>query len=266
MNRSTIAFILAIAISVVAAGCGGKNTSPDDKPAVKDPEKPSATPATSPTRPPAPVEGGEAVEKEQKLSFSTYDTNFPDGWQFIDPDDKSDSTKYDVKTGVLRMVVPTNKDFYGDNMSAPRYVKALKGNFQIDTKVRATPSENYQGAGLLIFNDKFNYVRLERAFGGTGGGGSGIRLDISVNDEYRSIATPDDIPFDGKEVELRMIKNGGKVLAFWRADENAEWREAGEVDFPTAETVLAGLIVCNTASEFEAKFVNLTIGPSTVGK
>lgn len=159
------------------------------------------------------------------------------------------------------MVVPSGKDLHGDNMTAPRYVKAIKGNFRIDTTVRAKPSENYQGAGLLVFSDKTNYIRLERAFGGTDGGGSGIRLDIRKNDEYSSITTPDDIPYDGAEVELRFVKSGNKITAYWRADENAEWRQVGEAELPTGDTVLAGLIVCNTASEFEAKFVDMTIAP-----
>ena len=221
---------------------------------------PPAKTATTSTPDPLPPEAVR-VDKPVNVSFSTYSKEWPVGWQWIDPDERNKPTPHDVKSRVLRIRIPNGKNLYGENLTAPRYVKPITGDFQIETRVKFSPKENYQGAGLLIFKDNNNYLRFERAYGGVGGGGEGLRIDVKSGREYNPIITPNDIPTEISEVDLKIVRTGKVFTAYWRSDEESEWREAGEFisDFP--ETILAGVVACNTAREVTAEFGYIRLLP-----
>ena len=208
--------------------------------------------------PPAAV----AVTTPVNVSFSTYSTDWPVDWQWIDPAEATEPTPKDVKKGVLRVRVPSGKDLYGDNRSAPRYVKPITGDFQIETRVRFLPKENYQGAGMLIYVDPNNYLRFERAYGGIGGGGEGLRIGLRKGGEYTPVVTPNDLPLEAESVDLKMIRIATEFIAYWRLREDDEWHEAGTVKTAFPPTVLAGLIACNTAREITAEFEYIRLLPA----
>lgn len=216
--------------------------------------------ARAPSSTPVPAEAVK-IEKPTNVSFSTYSKEWPVGWQWIDPDEKYNPTPHDVKSGVLRIKIPTRKNLYGDNRNAPRYLKAIKGDFQIETRVKFLPKENYQGAGLLIYKDENNYLRFERAYGGVGGGGEGIRIDVRKGDEYAPLVTPDEIRTEAGEVNLKITRSGRVFTAYWRLNEEAEWRVAGEFESDYPDTVMAGLVACNTAREVSAEFAYIRLLP-----
>jgi regulation of enolase protein 1 (concanavalin A-like superfamily) len=218
----------------------------------------NATPKPSP----ATMVSGIKVETPVNVSFSTWSKDWPVEWQWVDPAEVKSPTPHDTRAAVLRVRIPSGKDMRPGNTTAPRFVKALTGDFQIEAGVRFSPKENYQGAGLLIYLDDRNFVRFERAYGGQGGGGEGMRLSASRAGEMRVVTTPADIPTEDPDVQLRLVRSGSIVTAFWREDEAAEWRPAGEVQFDLPETVRAGLIVCNTAREISAEFTYIKLLPT----
>lgn len=207
------------------------------------------TPAPTPLQPDAVK-----VEKPINVSFSTYSTDWPVGWTWIDPAEKYDATTHDVKTGSLRVRITSKKNLNADDHTAPRYVKAITGDFQIETRLKFQPTEDYQGAGLLIYENDLNYILLQRAYGGAGGGGGGIRLDVQNPEGFAPVTTPKNIQTDVSEVELKIIRSGGVFSAFWREDENAAWHEAGSVTADYPATVLVGLVACNTTREMAVNF------------
>lgn len=210
-----------------------------------------------PSLPPAAV----TVEKPVNVSFSTYSNDWPVGWQWIDPAENEKPTPRDVKKGVLRVRIPNGKDLYGDNLTAPRYLKSITGDFQIETRVKFSPKENYQGAGLLIYADDGKYIRFERAYGGVKGGGEGIRLDARDRSNYLPLVTPDDIQTELDEVDLKIVRSGKLFSAYWRENEDSSWREVGEYEADIPETILAGLAACNTAREITAEFAYIRLTP-----
>lgn len=245
MQTANIAAVVLLVFLMAACGSPPEN-------------KPKLPPTPTPTSFPEPTK----VEKQTNVSFSTYSKDWPVGWQWIDPDEKYAPTPHDVKKRVLSVTIPTGKDLYGENRTAPRYVKAITGDFQIETRLKFRPTEDYQGAGLLIYKDDNDYIRFERAYGGVGGGGSGLRIDARTANDYKTLATPGDIATDVDEVELKMVRSGRKFTAFWREDENSEWREAGEYESDYPETILAGLIMCNTAREVTVEFQYIRLLPA----
>lgn len=215
------------------------------------------TPAAVETMP----EGQNIVRPE---TVTAVDKRFEDGWLWVDPDGQNNPTPFEFKQGKFAMRIPTSKDLYGENRTAPRLVKAVNGDFQIEARVNFDPVEDYQGAGLLIYVDRINYLRLERSFGGLREGGSGIRLDVRKQDQYESLTTPGEVPTTAKSVELRISRRGNVFTAYWRQNENAEWREVEEYISTFPETVLAGVIGCNTATEIAVEFSNIRFLPQPV--
>lgn len=214
-----------------------------------------------PSRTPLPPEAAR-VAKQVNVSFSTYSKEWPVGWQWIDPDEKDRPTPKNVKKGVLSVTVPNGKDLAGSVRNAPRYVKPITGDFQIETHVTSNPTENYQGAGLLIYRDDNNYLRFERGYGGPGGGASGLRFEARKGDETIELVTTADLQTELTEVELKILRRGPVFTAFWRADEDSEWREAGEFASDWPETVFAGLVACNTARETTVEFAYIRLIPA----
>jgi regulation of enolase protein 1 (concanavalin A-like superfamily) len=204
---------------------------------------------------------GEKIVKPVNVSFSTYSQDWPVGWEWIDPDEKNVPTPHDTKSRVLRLRIPTGKDLAGERRNAPRYIKAITGDFQIETRVKFLPKENYQGAGLLIWADNENYLRFERAYGGIGGGAEGIRLDLLNGGEYRALVTSNEISTDEGETELRIVRLGQTFTAYWRISDKELWSRADEFvsDFP--ETIRAGLVACNTSEEITAEFAYIHLAP-----
>jgi regulation of enolase protein 1 (concanavalin A-like superfamily) len=244
-------FALVIAASIVS-GCSrpvsNKNTAP------------TPTPETSPT---PSVSEPEAIKNDVNVSFSSYSDDWPKGWRWIDPDEAHAPTPHDVKRGVLRVRIPSGKELRGKYANAPRYVKAIEGDFEIETRVRFRPTENYQGAGLIIYVSDLNYVRLERGYGGIGGGAGSIRFDARLNGEFTPVSQPGDTETDAEMVDLKLVRSGNLILAYWRLDEENPWREVGEYEAAFPQTVLAGLMAANTARETTAEFLYIKLSPSS---
>ena len=220
--------MLMLVCSAVAAACGSV-------PATRNAAVANTSPSPAKSVVPTPVATSNNTENmpsgaevDRPETASSADGKIPDGWQWIDPDAAHNPTLHEMKATKFSMTIPTSKDLYGENRTAPRLLKAVKGDFQIEARVRFEPTEDYQGAGLVIYVDGMNFLRLERSFGGLREGGSGIRLDARKRDRYESLTTPGEIPTTAKDVELKIVRRGNVFTAFWRIDENAEWREVEE--------------------------------------
>lgn len=217
-----------------------------------------ATATPGPKTEAANPSGGDKIENPLEIKFDA--AGFPAGWEWIDPEKGDESVRYDLKTGRLKMSVPSGRDYYGETRNAPMLLKSLTGDFEIETKVTFSPTSSYQGAGLIVIRNDSNYLRLERAFGGTGGGDSGIRLDLRSDEAYEPLATPDKSPTEAATVDLRLVRKGGEFTGFWR-ENGGEWREVAKTKTSYPATVRVGLIVCNTGDPIDAEFAYIKLGP-----
>lgn len=259
MNARAVIVFLAIA----TAGCGTATTENNRfEPAANKPTTANAANnanANSNTAPP-PAASGTKVTAPSDHKFDA--SGIPNGWKWIDADAVNRPVKYDTSGGTLKFTVPSGKDMFGENRTAPHMLRAIDGDFQIETRVKFDPKEDYQGAGLFIFKDGDNYLRLERGFGGVNGVGSGIRLDARTKDDYKAITTPDQAVTAAKTVDLKLIRTGKKFIAFWRLDEESEWKEVGEFDSDYPDTVEVGIIGCNTGPDIPVEFSYINLAPA----
>ena len=259
MNIKAITVFFAIS----AAACGSAPTTENarsertaNNTVIVDTKTNTNTANTTSTAPVA----GTKVTAPSDHKFSTE--GIPKGWRWIDPDTTKGPVKYDTSGGTLKFTVPSGKDMFGDNRTAPHMLQAIDGDFQIETRVKFDPKDDYQGAGLFVYKDANNYIRLERAFGGVSGSGSGIRLDVRTSTDYKPINTPDQAATDAKMVDLKILRMGKKFIAFWRLDDESEWREVGEFDSDYPETVQVGIIACNTGAAIPVEFSYIKLAPA----
>ena len=174
----------------------------------------------------------------------------------------------EARPGYLRITAPSGNDLFpGTNFDAPTVFQVISGDFTLETALEFAPTEDYQGAGLYIWQDQDNFVRLERCFGGLGGIDSGICLLKIADGEPEVIASAVDISTTAQRVELRLQKAGGQVTAWWRdasAASAGPWRTVGktEIALPggpqplTEQALRAGMVLCveQGAAEISADF------------
>lgn len=250
-------------VSIAAAGCG--STSTDNKvsePAANNPTTVNVATNTNTTTNSEPTSTAPAIKVTAASDHKFGTEGFPKGWRWIDPDTTNGPVKYDTSGGTLKFTVPSGKDMFGDNRTAPHLLQAIEGDFQIETRVNFDPKDDYQGAGLFVYKDGEHYLRLERAFGGTGGSGGGIRLDARTKDEYKPITTPDQAETNAKTVDLKLLRKGKLLIGFWRLNEESEWKEIGEFASDYPDTVQVGIIACNTGSDIPVEFSYIKLAPA----
>ena len=136
----------------------------------------------------------ELLAQQVPFSDEFADSSLAPRWDWVDllGDGSHDLTE---EPGYLSTGVPTSTTwheghdlFWLANFNAPRLLQPVRGDFQIETKVRVDPQDDYQAAGLLVWQDTWHYVRLERnawwggsVFGGLfGGEGPGWGIPLSA--------------------------------------------------------------------------------------
>jgi regulation of enolase protein 1 (concanavalin A-like superfamily) len=160
------------------------------------------------------------------------------GWgDVIDPDG---DCSFGVAEGRLMITVPGpapprkghGLEAEGNSLNAPRVLREIEGDFIADLRVAGTfkptgPTANpnvrpFVGAGLLLWSDAGNYIRLERAAIDH----NGRLLPYALFEERRaSQLTP---PFGGLQltegaIVLRLERRGDQISGFISID-GADWR------------------------------------------
>jgi hypothetical protein len=126
-----------------------------------------------------------------------------------------------------------------------------EGDFDVQTRLLFAPAENFQIAGLLIYQDDDNFMALGRAFCDVAPPlcvGDGIYLDLEMRGAFLWNETLEPtVP--GAETHLRLVRRSGAYQASWSPD-GERWRRVG------AEIYLAG---------FEPTQMGLTVSDGDTG-
>jgi Caspase domain len=180
------------------------------------------------------------------------------GWERLDSSDAG----LVVAGGSLEMTAPDGSDINEPYQRAPRLLRALTGDFKLETEVSVQPRQLFQSAGLLLWNGSQTYVRLERGFGDVGAilfeyrdsGGPHTKPNPPLS------SSPNVIRTDATHVLLQLTKTDSEVSARWRPFDDPQWREIGKFHIGLPESTKAGIAVLNHAQEgarparFSARF------------
>ena len=173
----------------------------------------------------------------QSLCEEFNDPTLDPRWSWIDPRGDSSFSLSD-QPGFLRISVHgSDHDLY-QNLNAPRLLQELAGDFSVTTMLTIAPTANYQGAGLLFWQDENNYVRLERTLV------QGIDLLYRIQGDYHAV----EIPFTSSTVFLRFTYAEGFLTGLYSED-GATWIEVKTLTFPSSGRNLVGLVTVNEWQE-----------------
>jgi len=182
------------------------------------------------------------------------------GWgKVVDPD--SDCT-VKVDKGRLTIAVPgTNHNLNPRfNLKAPRVMQMVEGNFVASVKVTGDwdPGEKaskpsavpFYGAGLLLWQDEKNLLRLERDIWWRADLKKHVRYPPLVEyykdgvyQKTNPISTFDEF-FKGKSTYLKLERKGDKALASYSHD-GKEWTMAKEITVELQKKLQIGVAAVN---------------------
>jgi regulation of enolase protein 1 (concanavalin A-like superfamily) len=140
-------------------------------------------------------------------------------------------------------------------MNAPLVVRRVRGDFTANVHVlgrlepgrsRTTHYDPYHGAGLIVWQDPSNYLRLERAVGFIKG-----RHHPYVNYELREdglLAVSRGFTIADGSLFLKLRRQGNAFSA-WYSFDGRRWVGLGRVDASFAERVEVGVVAVNSSTQ-----------------
>jgi regulation of enolase protein 1 (concanavalin A-like superfamily) len=213
------------------------------------PPTPGTNPPQTPVSTPTPTTG---TGVNNPVFTDAFDGKLNSKWEWTDPGDDA-NYNLAVLSGFLRMSVPDGNDLAWLNCDAPRLTITQKGDFTIETLVEFDPSENYQGAGLLVWQDENTFLRLEFGYGGLG---DEVRKAAFLVQENGNLELIDSLELAEtvKKVELRITRSGSFYTAEYRQG-SGPWQSAGSIELDLNPNVEVGICQVTMApDELKADF------------
>jgi regulation of enolase protein 1 (concanavalin A-like superfamily) len=238
------------------------------------------------TRPPQVVEAGPAVAAgeappvlpaEAAPQAAAPAPRELAGWGVVvDPDQ---DCKFTPAEGALTLDVPAALHDLGGRLgkfNAPRVVLEVEGDFVLTVKVggdfrpglESTSPWNvpYLGAGLLVWSDSENFIRLERVAMVKGGGV--LPHVASLAQVGGTSGAPYGAPLPEGGCYLRVERVGGRVVSAFSGDGTA-WKQFKPRDVAWPGKLKVGVVAISTSSRpFRAQFEELDLkagGPRSEG-
>jgi regulation of enolase protein 1 (concanavalin A-like superfamily) len=146
-------------------------------------------------------------------------------------------------------------------MNAPRVLKEIEGDFTAEVKVTGDfqPGEKsakapspFNGAGLLVWQDDKNYLRLERNTWWVADAGKYAcyppLVEYYEDGQYQETNPQGTLEefFKGKSTWLKLERRGTKVIASYSHD-GKEWEVAREIYTKFPKSVQIGVAAVNTS-------------------
>lgn len=192
------------------------------------------------------------------------------GWgTVVDP---ANDCKFVDENGKLTITVPgTHHDLNPtpafDNVLAPRVLQDSEGDFTIQVKVgtfdrptakTASSKANisFVGAGLLVWQDEKNFVRLLRAANGDRGDLFG-HLEVYRDGKMVGGGYARGIP---DKATYLMLSRKGDTFSFAVSEDGEKWTEIKGQDIGLSKRLKVGVAVTNaTNKEFAPQFESLSL-------
>lgn len=219
-----------------------------------------------------PILADEPAEKGQELA----------AWGVpINPAGDCSFTAYDEG---LTIFVPGSEDPHDlsaelESSTAPRVVQSISGDFVLEVRIDSQfqPGDEstqagrtgYVGAGLVVFADDGNFVRLERAtlHRKAGDPQPYTNFEIRVDGKLERIGRVGELPADeAKPTWLRLERKGDLMLGAVSLDgnnwEHAEPKEL-RADAWKGDSIVAGVAAISTSKQhFEPRYSQFSLQPS----
>ncbi|MBN2754762.1 MAG: LysM peptidoglycan-binding domain-containing protein [Candidatus Goldbacteria bacterium] len=219
--------------TAVKAAAAPTAVKPAIKAAATTPPAAAVKPAVKSTAVPA-----EVVEAIQGLR---EDFDLPNMQPALKWHDNRNDCSYEIKDGRLHIQARGDGHdiFMDSNTDAPKVLADLSGDFTIETKMYFTAKNNGNGAGIVIWQDNHNFLRIDRVLHFQTrnvinvSGAAGGRWFYS-----------EEIPYTLELSYLRMERKGDIFTASCSVD-GSVWFSFKPVEFKASSSVKAGVFVLN---------------------
>jgi regulation of enolase protein 1 (concanavalin A-like superfamily) len=152
-------------------------------------------------------------------------------------------------------------------MNAPRVLREIEGDFIAQIKVSGNVGHQgsstsrqflgYHGAGLLLWQDERNYIRLERAAIAREGGG--VHYGNFELRKDGQLASSQPVKLPEHDITLRVERRDGQVLGAVSTD-GIHWHYFDPIAIRLPRRVRLGVAAINTSTErFKATFTGREI-------
>ena len=211
------------------------------------------------------------------LAAQTTPITIEDWGTIIDPDRKcavvirNHRVAIELPAGAFDLSVELRRT------NAPRILQDVRGDFVLDVKVDgefqtgdATIEERtaYNGAGLLLWQDDLNYIRLERAaLKRAGQVRHYVNFEQRTNGRIARFGTPLDFQVDADQpCHLRLERKGDEVVGSAKQGDGA-WKPLGRKSAELPLDVRVGVAAINASNaEFTPVFEALTLNVGNAPK
>jgi serine/threonine protein kinase len=203
-----------------------------------------------------PVTG--SVEKQTPARQNPPVPEQPDWGDLVDPDGDC-GFQVDRGRSKVTIIVPGKSHLLSaeiGRMNAPRMLREMNGDFDVSVRVASisqpggkattTVYAPFHGAGILLWQDSGDYVRLEIAADLRHG-----KTRPYVNFEYRKdgrlAATSGNLNIDGSN-QLRLRRRGDEISAAYSPD-GAHWTSFAPLSARLNDRVQVGIVAINSSTK-----------------
>ena len=160
-------------------------------------------------------------------------------WRWEDP---QGGGAWAERQGYLEMRTEPGQDLWhgngsGGDMSAPRLLMRVPGDFAIETRMRITPQLREHG-GLLIWKNANRFLRLEKTSGPHAFRGD-VRFERHVGRSFNLRGRGGGLR-NVRELFLRLERRGNQFSSFASAD-GIQWKSCGQTNVGMGEATDVGL-------------------------
>ncbi|MCF6158493.1 MAG: DUF1349 domain-containing protein [wastewater metagenome] len=139
--------------------------------------------------------------------------------------------------GFLRIVTKTENLWQINVNNKIKFLRnAPHGDFEIITRVTYSPTQKFQQAGLIIYEDEENYVMLTRQMDDVS--------NIEMSREISKVAGSKSTPTNLTTVYLRLSRSGGSITGAF-SDNGSTWTAVDDVSGISLEHPKVGLVGYN---------------------
>jgi beta-xylosidase len=156
--------------------------------------------------------------------------------------------------GFLRLVTRGSLHQTQNNLENLLLTPVMSDDYQLITKVSVAPTENYQNAGLIVYQDDDNYLEVTRVY--RDGGNVRIKQELGGVSSSSYVAG-----VTATTLYLRLDKYGDDYFGFYSLD-GAVWEFVGQYNISLSDPSV-GLMAANgpTTSEVDADFDYFQFSP-----
>jgi glucosylceramidase len=197
------------------------------------------TPTPTPTSTPTPT----AIPGTHTDEFNSSTLN--SAWSWV----REDNTQWSLTTnpGYMRIVCQDG-DLYQTTNNAKNVLlrTAPTGDWSIITKLNFNPTSNTQQAGLVVYQDDDNYIKLVRIYYNTN--------SLECSKEVGGAFTANSAAQTATTVYLKVTKSGTTYTGYYNLDGGTTWTQVYQYTGINFSNIKVGLLSCIAGSTLNADY------------